>query len=119
MKAKQLLLVVILVGAIGAFIVNLDKDKNVIQHITPATVQLPIEGELPSLDSATEWLNSEPLGRAVERGQLTFDGELNRCGCYVLSCFLSLSRLDETVSITTSKSCFLPSWFMPSLTCGT
>jgi len=30
MKAKQLLLVVILVGAIGAFIVNVGKDKNMI-----------------------------------------------------------------------------------------
>jgi len=70
MKAKQLLLVVILVGAIGAFILNVDKDKNVIQQITPATVQLPIEGELPSLDSATEWLNSEPLTAAGLRGKV-------------------------------------------------
>jgi thiol-disulfide isomerase/thioredoxin len=61
MKAKQLLLVVIFVGAIGIFIVNVDKDKNVIQQITLATGQLPIEGELPSFDSATLWLNSEPL----------------------------------------------------------
>jgi hypothetical protein len=48
MKAKQLLLIVIFVGAIGAFIVNVEKDKNVMQQRTPATVQLPIEGELPS-----------------------------------------------------------------------
>ena len=70
MKAKQLLLVVILVGAIGAFIVNVDKDKNVIQHIPPATGQLPIEGELPSLGSATGWLNSEPLTAASLRGKV-------------------------------------------------
>jgi hypothetical protein len=48
MKAKQLLLVVILVGATGALILNVGKDKNMIEQITPATVQLPIEGELPS-----------------------------------------------------------------------
>jgi thiol-disulfide isomerase/thioredoxin len=70
MKAKQLLLIVILVGAIGAFIVNVAKDKNVMQQRTPATVQLPIEGELPSLDSATEWLNSEPLSAAGLRGKV-------------------------------------------------
>src|SRR5262245_24787712 len=70
MKAKQLLLVVIFVGAIAAFLLTLAKDKNVIQHITPATGQLPIEGELPSLDSATEWLNSEPLTAAGLRGKV-------------------------------------------------
>src|SRR5262245_29123204 len=70
MKAKQLLLVVILVGAIGAFIAHVGKDKNVIQQRTPATGQLPIEGELPSLDSATGWLNSEPLTAAGLRGKV-------------------------------------------------
>src|SRR5262245_37236774 len=70
MKVKQLLLIVILVGAIGALIVNVEKDKNVIQQTTPATVPLPIEGELPPLDSATEWLNSEPLTAAGLRGKV-------------------------------------------------
>ena len=68
MKAKQLLLVAIFLGTIAALIVTLAKDKNVIGHITPATGQLPIESELPSLDSATEWLNSEPLTAAGLRG---------------------------------------------------
>src|SRR6266536_1044678 len=36
--------------------------------IHPAAVQLPIEGELPSLGSATEWLNSQPLTAAGLRG---------------------------------------------------
>ncbi|MBW4696239.1 MAG: redoxin domain-containing protein [Lyngbya sp. HA4199-MV5] len=31
------------------------------QHATLATVELPIEGELPSLVGATTWLNSKPL----------------------------------------------------------
>jgi thiol-disulfide isomerase/thioredoxin len=69
-KAKQILLAVIFVGAIGVLISIFAKDKNVIQQITPATGQLPIEGELPSLDSATGWLNSEPLTPAGLRGKV-------------------------------------------------
>jgi thiol-disulfide isomerase/thioredoxin len=34
-----------------------------------ATVQLPVEGHLPSLDGATGWLNSEPLGPESLRGR--------------------------------------------------
>jgi thiol-disulfide isomerase/thioredoxin len=36
----------------------------------PAAVQLPVEGELPSLGSATEWLNSPPLTAAGLRGSV-------------------------------------------------
>jgi len=36
----------------------------------PAAVQLPVEGELPSLGSATEWLNSQPLTAASLRGKV-------------------------------------------------
>jgi thiol-disulfide isomerase/thioredoxin len=32
--------------------------------------RLPIEGEMPSLDSATEWLNSQPLTAADLRGKV-------------------------------------------------
>jgi hypothetical protein len=32
--------------------------------------RLPIEGELPPLDSATEWLNSQPLTVAGLRGKV-------------------------------------------------
>jgi len=38
--------------------------------IHPAALQLPIEGELPSLGSATEWLNSQPLTAAGLRGNV-------------------------------------------------
>jgi thiol-disulfide isomerase/thioredoxin len=34
----------------------------------PATAQLPIEGELPSLSGATGWINSQPLTAAGLRG---------------------------------------------------
>src|SRR6266705_4507784 len=36
----------------------------------PAAVPLPIEGELPSLGSATAWLNSQPLTVAGLRGKV-------------------------------------------------
>jgi thiol-disulfide isomerase/thioredoxin len=35
-----------------------------------AAVQLPVEGDLPSFDGATEWLNSEPLTPAGLRGNV-------------------------------------------------
>jgi thiol-disulfide isomerase/thioredoxin len=38
--------------------------------MTPAAIQLPVEGELPSLGGATEWLNSQPLTAAGLRGKV-------------------------------------------------
>jgi len=38
--------------------------------IHPAALQLPIEGELPSLSGATEWLNSQPLTAVGLRGNV-------------------------------------------------
>ena len=70
MKANQLLLAAILASAIGAPIETLAEDKSVAQQMTPAAVRLPIEGELPSLGGATEWLNSPPLTAAGLRGKV-------------------------------------------------
>jgi thiol-disulfide isomerase/thioredoxin len=36
----------------------------------PAAIQLPVEGAMPSLDGATEWLNSPPLTAAGLRGRV-------------------------------------------------
>jgi thiol-disulfide isomerase/thioredoxin len=36
----------------------------------PAGVQLPVEGRMPSLEGATEWLNSPPLTAAELRGKV-------------------------------------------------
>jgi thiol-disulfide isomerase/thioredoxin len=36
----------------------------------PAAAQLPVEGSMPSLDGATEWLNSRPLTEADLRGNV-------------------------------------------------
>jgi len=40
----------------------------------PAAVQLPVEGRMPSLDSATGWLNSPPLTAAGLRGSVVLVG---------------------------------------------
>jgi len=70
MKANQLLLAAILASALGAPIETLAEDKSVVQQMTPAAVQFPIEGELPALGSATAWLNSQPLTAAGLRGKV-------------------------------------------------
>jgi thiol-disulfide isomerase/thioredoxin len=57
-------------GAIGIPSATLGQDKSVAQQPTPTTVKLPIEGELPSLGGATEWLNSPPLTAAGLRGKV-------------------------------------------------
>src|ERR1700757_920120 len=36
----------------------------------PAAVKLPVEGKMPSLDGATEWVNSPPLATADLRGHI-------------------------------------------------
>jgi hypothetical protein len=38
--------------------------------VKPAPAALPIEGELPSLDGATGWLNTPPLTTAGLRGHV-------------------------------------------------
>jgi thiol-disulfide isomerase/thioredoxin len=48
----------------------LAEDKSAVQQMTPAAARLPVEGELPSLGSATGWLNSPPLTAAELRGKV-------------------------------------------------
>lgn len=70
MKAKQLLLTALFVGAIGVSILIIAKDKNVIRRITHPAAQLPIEGALLALSGAVGWLNSPPLTTAGLRGKV-------------------------------------------------
>jgi thiol-disulfide isomerase/thioredoxin len=56
--------------AIGAPIETLAEDMGIVGPMTPTSVHLPVEGELPSLDGATEWLNSPPLTKAGLRGNV-------------------------------------------------
>lgn len=41
-----------------------------VQRMTRAEIQLPVEGELPSLGGATGWLNSQPLTAGSLRGKV-------------------------------------------------
>jgi thiol-disulfide isomerase/thioredoxin len=70
MKANHLLLAAILAGAIAPPIETFAEDKSVPQQTPRAALQLPIEGTLPSLNGATEWLNSRPLTPAGLRGKV-------------------------------------------------
>jgi len=70
MKPSQLVLAAILTGAIGLSTEALAEDKKMVQQITSAAPQLPVEGELPSLSGATGWLNSPPLTAAGLRGRV-------------------------------------------------
>ena len=69
-NANTLLLAALLVNAIGAPIKALAEEKTMVQQLTPARVQLPIEGELPSLGGAIGWLNSPPLTPDSLRGKV-------------------------------------------------
>ena len=70
MRANQLLLGVLLAGVIGASSDTAIEDERMRSHMTPATLPLPIDGELPSLDGATTWLNSPPLTPTGLRGKV-------------------------------------------------
>ncbi len=70
MKANQLLLAAIFASAIGPPIEALAEDKNMAQSPTSAPIQLPVEGEFPSLGGATAWLNSSPLTPSSLRGKV-------------------------------------------------
>ena len=70
MKVNQLLLGVLLAGALGASGDTATEDERMGPHMTPAPLPLPIDGELPSFDGATTWLNSPPLTPAGLRGKV-------------------------------------------------
>jgi thiol-disulfide isomerase/thioredoxin len=70
MKAVSLLLAATLAGAIVAPIETSAEDKQMVQPTTSAAIQLPIEGEFPSLGGATGWLNSPSLTAAGLRGKV-------------------------------------------------
>jgi thiol-disulfide isomerase/thioredoxin len=54
----------------GAPSATIAADTRVGQFMTSAAVPLPMEGELPSLGSATAWLNTPPLTAAGLRGHV-------------------------------------------------
>jgi thiol-disulfide isomerase/thioredoxin len=70
MKARQLVLAAILATGVAAPIEALGENPPMAQPMTSAAVQLPVEGQFPSLGGAIEWLNSPPLTPAGLRGKV-------------------------------------------------
>ncbi len=54
----------------GAPSETLAEDMGMVGQMTSSAVYLPVEGDLPSLDGATGWLNSPPLTAAGLRGKV-------------------------------------------------
>ena len=69
MKAKMLLAALLATG-IGSQIVASTEQRTDARQITAKAVQLRMEGELPSLGGATQWLNSPPLTATGLRGKV-------------------------------------------------
>jgi thiol-disulfide isomerase/thioredoxin len=70
MKASQVLIAAIIAGAVLLPFETTAEEANVPQQAAITAVQLPIEGTLPSLGGATEWLNSPPLTASGLRGKV-------------------------------------------------
>jgi thiol-disulfide isomerase/thioredoxin len=75
MKANKIVVAALLIGAAAVSIWNPTEDKQVPHKMLPALempakAQLPVMGELSSLRSATNWLNSEPLTAENLRGKV-------------------------------------------------
>ena len=70
MSAGGILFAGVLVGATGASIATSAEGTSMPQQMTSAAAGLPIEGGMPSLGSATTWLNSQPLTSAGLRGRV-------------------------------------------------
>src|SRR5262249_16457529 len=68
MKAVTILLIATIACAVGALIWVMTAKENMPQ--STATISLPVEGRMPSLDRATAWLNTEPLWDASLRGKV-------------------------------------------------
>jgi thiol-disulfide isomerase/thioredoxin len=60
----------LLAGGLSIAAASLGLMGSVMDQATAAEVQLPIEGDLPSLGGATGWLNSQPLTAAGLRGKV-------------------------------------------------
>jgi thiol-disulfide isomerase/thioredoxin len=70
MNTSRLLFAAMVASVIGAPIATMAEDRNVTPQTTRAAIDLPVEGALPSLAGATEWLNSPPLTTAGLRGKV-------------------------------------------------
>src|SRR5476649_1620016 len=87
MKANRLLLAAILASTMGVLSAAHAEDGSALQPKTPAPIQLPVQGDLPSLGGATEWLNSRPLTATGLRGKVVL------VNFWTYSCINSLRQL--------------------------
>jgi thiol-disulfide isomerase/thioredoxin len=69
MKVKPLFLAAILASTIEAPIAAFAAD-DLVQKLTAKALPLRVEGELPSLGRATEWINSPPLTPVELKGKV-------------------------------------------------
>jgi thiol-disulfide isomerase/thioredoxin len=65
-----MVLVAMLVGTAVIAVITMTGPKSVAQQSSLKTSPLRVEGEFPSLDGATEWLNTQPLSNARLRGKI-------------------------------------------------
>jgi thiol-disulfide isomerase/thioredoxin len=70
MKPHHLLVGVLVAVASGASIGSSAKERTPLQPVTFAEMNLPVEGDLPSLGGANSWLNSQALSAASLRGKV-------------------------------------------------
>jgi len=70
MKANKLVLATMLAVAGVASLATVAQDKDVMHKMMPAMAPLSVAGELSSLGSATDWLNSQPLTSDSLRGKV-------------------------------------------------
>ena len=82
MKLNKVMRAAIIVSAIALLIAAFSTDERVLQpigsaagglpflHTPQSSSQLRVEGNLPSLGGASEWLNSPPLSAAELRGKV-------------------------------------------------
>jgi thiol-disulfide isomerase/thioredoxin len=70
MSRRQLFLVAAIVAGMGVSIGTSAEDASMKRHALAGAVTLQIEGELPSLGGATDWINSPSLTAAGLRGKV-------------------------------------------------
>jgi hypothetical protein len=70
MSSRQLFLAAAIGATTGMSIGTSAEDASMKRHAAADPVTLQIEGDLPSLGGATEWINSAPLTAAGLRGKV-------------------------------------------------
>ena len=70
MRSRQFLAAAMLAGMIGTAFGSAAEDPAVSEPPEPRSHKVPMEGDLPSFEGATQWINSPPLTPAGLRGKV-------------------------------------------------